>query len=106
MAEHNKSESAVSPANKADFDRGATMNRIVGENVRRRRKRLKMTQKELAYSAQIHVGFISEIENGRANPSVRTIDALALALHTEPMMLFNQHFWKKKTLARKLREDN
>ncbi|MDE2791358.1 MAG: helix-turn-helix transcriptional regulator [Paracoccaceae bacterium] len=87
-------------------DRGTTMNRIVGENVRRRRRRLKMTQKELAYLSQVHTGFISEIENGHANPSVKTLDAIALALNTEPMMLFNQHFWKKKTLERKLREDD
>ena len=82
------------------------MNRIVGENVRRRRKRLKMTQAELAYLAQINTGFISEIENGKANPSVKTLDALAIALNSETLMLLNQHFWKKKTLERKLREDD
>ncbi len=85
---------------------GGAMNRIVGENVRRRRRRLDMTQSQLAYLAQINVGFISDIENGRANPSVKTLDALATALNTEPLMLLNQHFWKKKTLERKLREDD
>ncbi len=103
MSEHNEN-----PKPSAVFvqDRGETMNRIVGENVRRRRKRLKMTQAELAYLAQINTGFISEIENGKANPSVKTLDALAIALNTEPLMLLNQHFWKKKTLERKLREDD
>ncbi len=52
----------------------------VGDRVRRRRKELDMTQVELAKLANVNQGFLSSIEQGKANPRRRTLDALAVAL--------------------------
>jgi SOS-response transcriptional repressor LexA len=53
----------------------------VGARIRRRRKELGMSQVELAAAANLNQGYLSQIENGRANPRPRTIDALAVALN-------------------------
>ncbi|MEK6676175.1 MAG: LexA family transcriptional regulator [Planctomycetota bacterium] len=53
----------------------------VADRIRRRRRELNLSQTELAKSAAVNQGYISEIERGLANPSKRTIDALAVALN-------------------------
>jgi SOS-response transcriptional repressor LexA len=52
----------------------------IGARIRRQRKALGMTQAELAASANVNQGYISQIERGGARPRRRTIDALAIAL--------------------------
>jgi transcriptional regulator with XRE-family HTH domain len=41
-----------------------------------------MTQEELAERSGVSTSFISDLANGRANPSLRTMEAIALALET------------------------
>ncbi len=53
----------------------------IGERVRRRRRELGITQEELAESAGVNQGYISQIERGLASPRRRTVDALAVALN-------------------------
>lgn len=50
------------------------------ERIRRRRKELGLTQIELAKAANVNQGYLSSIERGRANPTPRLVDALAVAL--------------------------
>lgn len=71
-----------------------------GLNVKRRRERLRLTQAELAYLAQLHPGEISRIERGVTNPRMTTVLTLALALEVEPMVLLDRRFYKGKTLAK------
>ena len=52
----------------------------LGQRVRRRRRELGLSQVELAQTANVNQGYLSEIERGKATPSRRTIDALAVAL--------------------------
>lgn len=52
----------------------------IGQRIKRRRKQLLLTQIDLARTANINQGFLSEIERGQATPSKRTLDALAVAL--------------------------
>ncbi len=52
----------------------------IGDRIRRRRRDIHLSQTELAAAANVNQGYISEIERGLANPSRRTIDALAVAL--------------------------
>lgn len=52
----------------------------IGERVRRRRREMGLSQVELARTANVNQGYLSEIERGKATPSRRTIDALAVAL--------------------------
>jgi transcriptional regulator with XRE-family HTH domain len=51
-----------------------------GLAVRVARARAYLTQKDLARASQVGVTRISEIEQGRVNPTLRTIDALAYGL--------------------------
>jgi transcriptional regulator with XRE-family HTH domain len=41
-----------------------------------------MTQEELAERSGVSTSFISDLANGRANPSLRTMEAIAVALET------------------------
>jgi SOS-response transcriptional repressor LexA len=52
----------------------------IGERIRRRRRELRMSQKQLAAVANVNQGYISQIERGQATPRRATIDALAIAL--------------------------
>ena len=47
-----------------------------------RRRALRMTQQELADASGLHQSVVSRIEQGVANPTVRTLSALARALDT------------------------
>ena len=52
----------------------------IGERIRRRRKELNLTQIDLAQASGVNQGYLSAIEQGKANPRRRTIDALSVAL--------------------------
>jgi repressor LexA len=52
----------------------------IGERIRRRRKELNLTQIDLAKASGVNQGYLSAIEQGKANPRRRTIDALSVAL--------------------------
>src|SRR5262245_19715170 len=51
-----------------------------GARILRRRKKLGLTQEQLAERAGVNQGYISAIERGLATPHRRTLDALAVAL--------------------------
>ncbi|WP_037499223.1 helix-turn-helix domain-containing protein [Sphingomonas jaspsi] len=56
---------------------------LLGENVRRYRKRKGMTQEQLALEVGMERSYISDLERGTRNPSVRAADRLAKALGVE-----------------------
>jgi transcriptional regulator with XRE-family HTH domain len=53
---------------------------VVGRNVRRERERLRMPQDELAHRADIHVTYLSGVENGHRNITLDVLERLAGAL--------------------------
>ena len=55
-------------------------NEIFFSNVLRILDERKMTQKELAERAGISTAFISDVAKGRGNPSIRTMEAISIAL--------------------------
>jgi transcriptional regulator with XRE-family HTH domain len=59
-----------------------------GENVRRRREVMALSQDQLADQADIHRTFISGIERGVRNPGLLSILRIAEALKTEVGTLF------------------
>lgn len=61
----------------------------LGLTVRVIRKKRQFTQEKLSEKSGIGVPYISEIENGIANPTVKKICALAEALGVAPETLFN-----------------
>ncbi len=56
--------------------------RCLGEVINARRKRLKLTQDELAAESGVNRAFISNIEQGRRNPSIGAVASIAKGLRT------------------------
>ncbi len=57
--------------------------RLLGENVRRERLRLGLTQDALAVEAGMTRSYLSDLERGTRNPSVNALGLLARALKVE-----------------------
>jgi transcriptional regulator with XRE-family HTH domain len=55
---------------------------ILAGNVLRRLDELDWTRQELSQRSGVSISFLSELAAGRANPSVRVLEALAAALET------------------------
>ena len=53
---------------------------MIGDKIRELREKRKLTQIELAKLAGISNTYLSDIERGRVNPSLKTLDKLARAL--------------------------
>ncbi len=68
-------------------DDSAAWRREVGANIRRIRRAQGLTQAALAQRAGLSTGYVSLIEQGRANPRLEAIVALANALKASPMAL-------------------
>lgn len=61
--------------------------RLLGENVRRLRTTRGLSQEELAFAADMKRSYLSDLERGTRNPSVRALGRLAAALAVEPAEL-------------------
>jgi transcriptional regulator with XRE-family HTH domain len=57
--------------------------KAVGERIREHRERLKMSQEDLAYEADVPLSQIGRIERGENNPTISTLYVLAKALETD-----------------------
>ena len=53
---------------------------LFARNVRRVRRALSLTQEQLAERAELHPNYISSVERGERNISIRNIERSALAL--------------------------
>ena len=60
-----------------------------GDNFKRIRKAKGMTQDLVAERASLSTPYISDVERGRANPTLSTAEKLALALQVDVLELFN-----------------
>lgn len=60
----------------------------LAKNVRVGRKKLGMSQEELAHRVGIDVRYLGGIERKQENPSLKVIDAIAIALNTSVAELF------------------
>jgi len=52
----------------------------LGQDLRARRRRLGLDQRALAEIAQVSVHSLSDIESGKGNPTLGTVERLCLAL--------------------------
>lgn len=59
-----------------------------GENFRRIRKAKRLTQEIVAERASVPSSYISELENGNANPTLQTTERLARGLDVDISELF------------------
>jgi len=62
---------------------------IIAENIRKERKRLKITQAELAERADVSIDTIKSVENGRRAMSLDTYLNIVYALESSPLVLMN-----------------
>lgn len=60
---------------------------ILGRNVRHYRRLRGMTQEEVGLSIDMERSYVSDLERGKRNPSVRAVGRLAEALGVEPFEL-------------------
>ena len=60
----------------------------IGSRVRRTRRRLGMTVEDLAETADVSVGFVSQLERGRGNPSLSSLCRVAdgLGIHVADLL--------------------
>lgn len=58
----------------------STLGKLIGDNTRRRRAELSMTQAELAERTGIAASHLSYIEHGKANPTIEVLEHLAEGL--------------------------
>lgn len=66
------------------------MVRLFGENVRRLRTAKGLSQEEVAFAAGMKRSYLSDLERGTRNPSVRALGRLADALEIEPAELLKE----------------
>lgn len=59
-----------------------------------------MTQKRLAFLANISQGHISELETGNKSPTLKTVEGLASALKTSPCDLLEVYTFKNENKIR------
>ena len=60
-----------------------------GQNFKQIRKHINITQQEMADSVNISRSYLSDIENGNKNPSIKTVKKLADRLGVSVNELFN-----------------
>jgi transcriptional regulator with XRE-family HTH domain len=60
---------------------------ILGRNVRQARLQKGVSQEELAFQADMKRSYLSDLERGVRNPSIKAIGRLASALGVEPSSL-------------------
>lgn len=60
---------------------------LLGRNVRMQREARGLSQEQLAFEAGMKRSYLSELERGLRNPSVRALGRLAAALNIDPAVL-------------------
>ena len=63
---------------------------VVGRNIRRAREAAGFPQDEQAHRADIHVTYLSGVENGRRNITLSVLERIAVALGTSEAQLLQR----------------
>jgi CheY-like chemotaxis protein len=63
---------------------------LLGATIKAQRSALGISQEELAYRADLHRTYVSDVERGARNPSLESVEKLAHALELSVPMLFQQ----------------
>lgn len=60
----------------------------LSQNIQRIRRERGLSQEELAHRAEVHQTYLSGVETGRRNPSVKVVERIANALGVDITELF------------------
>ena len=69
----------------------------IGQRIKELREKAEMSQKDLAYTADLDRSYIASIENGQRNVSIVTIEKIANALNVTLKEFFNNNEFEKHT---------
>ena len=69
---------------------GENLYEMIADNIRRERKRLSITQTELAERADVSVDTVKSVENGRRAMSLDTYLRIVQSLETTPLALMSR----------------
>lgn len=61
----------------------------IGQRIKELREKTSMSQKDLAYSADLDRSYIASVENGSRNISIVNIEKIAIALNVNLIEFFN-----------------
>ncbi len=67
----------------------------IGQRIKELREKAEMSQKDLAYTADLDRSYIASIENGQRNVSIINIEKIAIALGVSLKELFNDAQFNK-----------
>jgi transcriptional regulator with XRE-family HTH domain len=69
---------------------------MLGTAIRERRRFLRISQEELAVRSGLHRTYLSDVECGARNPSIKTIEKIAHALQVPVVKLFEESASQRK----------
>ena len=69
----------------------------IGQRIKELREKDEMSQKDLAYTADLDRSYIASIENGQRNVSIVNIEKIANALNVTLKEFFNNNEFEKHT---------
>ncbi len=69
----------------------------IGQRIKELREKAEMSQKDLAYTADLDRTYIASIENGQRNVSIVNIEKIANALNVTLKEFFNDNEFEKHT---------
>lgn len=75
--------------------------KLLGKNLKQLRKYKQMTLKQVAEMADCSESLLSKVENGRGNPSLNTLHAIASAVGTDIGTLFMDNVFRDDVVSRK-----
>ena len=65
-----------------------TINKQLGMRIRYLREQEKMTLEDLSFAANVNKNYLSDLERGSRNPTVKILERIALALNVSLENLF------------------
>jgi transcriptional regulator with XRE-family HTH domain len=73
----------------------------IGQRIKELREQMNMSQKDLAYTADLDRSYIASIENGQRNVSIVNIEKIATALNVTIKEFFNDAEFNKHSRGSK-----
>lgn len=67
----------------------------IGDRIRELRKEKNLSQEALANLAEVDRTYMTKVENGKRNVTVKIIEKIILALETDFAVFFNDKIFKK-----------
>lgn len=68
--------------------RRMSVQRRLSKNLQRIRREKGLSQEDLAHRAEVHQTYLSGLENGRRNPSIKVVERIADALGVDVVEMF------------------